>query len=235
MGRRPRALLFLLHLVSLLPLLASAAVSITVSPSTLSKSNRTITIQWSGITSPSKLDWLGIYSPPDSPDSQYIGYVFLSAVSPTWETGSGSASIPLVNLRFDYQFRVFRWTQDEVDPNRLDFDDNPLPGTRHRLAISDRVRFAGAAAPEQIHLSYADEVSSMRVLFITGDNSECFVKFGLDSERLDRTVKTEVRRYEISDMCDSPANSSYGWRDPGFIHDGLMTGLRSGKKYYYQV
>ncbi|KAL2484677.1 putative inactive purple acid phosphatase 2 [Abeliophyllum distichum] len=33
----------------------------------------------------------------------------------------------------------------------------------------------------------------------------------------------------------APANESIGWRDPGFIHDGIMVNLQKGKRYYYQV
>ncbi|PWA44332.1 putative inactive purple acid phosphatase 9 [Artemisia annua] len=41
------------------------------------------------------------------------------------------------------------------------------------------------------------------------------------------TVKRE-------DMCHAPANSSLGWRDPGFIHDGVMVDLEPGKRYFYE-
>ncbi|MCD9643253.1 hypothetical protein HAX54_030551 [Datura stramonium] len=41
--------------------------------------------------------------------------------------------------------------------------------------------------------------------------------------------------YEREDMCDTPANSSIGWRDKIHIHDVVMLNLEKGKKYYYQV
>lgn len=75
----------------------------------------------------------------------------------------------------------------------------------------------------------------MRVMFVTHDGKESFVKYGLDGDSMDRVVGTRVVRYEREDMCDSPANHSLGWRDPGFIHDGVITNLEAGKRYYYKV
>ncbi|KAJ4711444.1 Purple acid phosphatase [Melia azedarach] len=36
-------------------------------------------------------------------------------------------------------------------------------------------------------------------------------------------------------MCDKPANTSIGWRDPGWIFDVVMKGLKKGVRYYYKV
>ncbi|PKA64401.1 putative inactive purple acid phosphatase 2 [Apostasia shenzhenica] len=197
---------------------SAAAVSISVSPKTLIRSNRTVVIRWSGVPSPSSLDWVGIYSPPDSSDDHFIGYLFLNS-SPSWPSGSGELRIPLVNLRSNYAFRLFRWKPEEVNYRHHDHDHNPLPGTRHRLAQSEEVGFEHPAAPEQLHLSFTDRGDEMRVMFVTGYGKEEFVRYGLD-ETMDRIVGTKVTRYERKDMCDSPANSSLGWRDPGFIHSG---------------
>lgn len=94
--------------------------------------------------------------------------------------------------------------------------------------------FAGASAPDQVHLAFADREDEMRVMFVTGGAEEEFVKYGLEG-KMDSIVGTKVTRYEKKDMCDSPANSSSGWRDPGYIHDGVMTNLHQGRKYYYRV
>lgn len=75
----------------------------------------------------------------------------------------------------------------------------------------------------------------MRVMFVMGDGSAGRVRYGSEKGRLGAEAATEVKRYEIKDMCDYPANASIGWRDPGFIHDGVMKGLEKGKRYYYQV
>lgn len=52
---------------------------------------------------------------------------------------------------------------------------------------------------------------------------------------MNQTAGTEVNRYEQAHMCDYPVNHSIGWRDPDFIHDGVMKGLENGKRYYYKV
>ncbi|KAG5522446.1 hypothetical protein RHGRI_034582 [Rhododendron griersonianum] len=162
-------------LFSLLSLASPASISVT--PQTLSKSNDPITIRWSQVTSPSTLDWLGIYSPPNSSHDDFIGYLFLSA-SPAWRSGSGSLTIPLTNLRSDYQFRIFRWSDSEINPKRQDHDHNPLPGTKHLLAASGSVGFGTGRGPEQVHLAYTGSGGEMRVMFVTRDGEESFVRYG---------------------------------------------------------
>lgn len=214
--------------------LSSSQISISVTPKTLSKSGDLVTIQWSGIPSSNKLDWLGIYSPPNSLHDNFIGYIFLSS-TPEWESGSGSISIPLVNLRSGYQFRIFRWTEAEVIPDLVDHDHNPLPQTKHLLAESEEIGFEPGRGPEQVHLALTGREDEMRVMFVTPDGKESYVRYGLTRDGLGQVLKTRVVRYEREDLCDAPANSSIGWRDPGYIHDGVMLNLEKGKKYYYQV
>ncbi|EYU28840.1 hypothetical protein ABFS82_12G093900 [Erythranthe guttata] len=213
---------------------SSSEITVSVSSRSIPKSGDPITVKWSGIDSPSELDWLGIYSPANSTHQNFIGYIFLSS-SPEWQSGSGSVTIPLINLRSDYQFRVFHWTESEINPKKQDHDHNPIPGTKHLLARSETVRFEPGRGPEQVHLSSTGNDGEMRVMFVTHDGKESFVKYGLTRDKTGRVAGTRVSRYEREDMCDTPANSSIGWRDPGFIHDGVMVDLEDGKRYYYQV
>ncbi|KAG9138381.1 hypothetical protein Leryth_001573 [Lithospermum erythrorhizon] len=213
---------------------SSQEVSIFVNTITIQKSGDHISINWTGISSPSNLDWLGIYSPTNSSHDNFIGYIFLSSVS-GWESGSGRITLPLVNLRSEYQFRIFHWNESEVDMTKLDNDKNPLPGTKHLLAVSEDVGFVAGKGPEHVHLALTGRVKEMRVMFVTHNGEDHFVRYGLKKSRLDRVEGTRVSRYEREDLCDGPANASIGWRDPGFIHDGVMIHLKKGKRYYYQV
>lgn len=231
--QNPILISLFLFLVRILPVFP-AGVSISVTPKILAKSGDQVTVKWSGVESPSQLDWLGIYSPSSSSPKDFIGYFFLSS-SPGWESGSGSISMPLVNLRSEYQFRIFRWLESEINPKHQDHDHNPLPGTKHLLAESEKIGFETGRGPEQIHLAYTGQVDEMRVMFVTPDGKESFVRYGLYGDKMDQVVRTRVLRYEREDMCDSPANSSVGWRDPGYVHDGVMKKLKQGKRYFYQV
>uniref|UniRef100_A0A7N0TRJ3 Purple acid phosphatase n=1 Tax=Kalanchoe fedtschenkoi TaxID=63787 RepID=A0A7N0TRJ3_KALFE len=211
-----------------------ATPGISVSPKVLQKSGDSVHVEWSGVESPSHLDWLGIYSPSDSQHDHFIGYIFLNS-SPAWPSGSGRVSFPLVNLRSDYAFRIFRWTDSEVDYTRLDSDHNPLPGTKHLLAESGRVGFEPGRGPEQVHLGFTEREDEMRVMFVTGDGSESFVRFGRKEEEMGFVTRTAVARYVQEDLCHAPANDTVGWRDAGYVHDGVMKRLRKGKRYFYKV
>ncbi|KMZ75028.1 hypothetical protein ZOSMA_11G00490 [Zostera marina] len=90
--------------------------------------------------------------------------------------------------------------------------------------------------PEQVHLALTERENEMRVMWITGNKDECFVEYGRRKEgKLEERIKAVLARYEISHMCDKPANTSIGWRDPGWVHDAAMTGLKRGTRYYYRV
>ncbi|PWA70486.1 purple acid phosphatases superfamily protein [Artemisia annua] len=216
-----------------------SSISATQISVTKSKNNsNSVSIAWSQVDSPSKLDWLGIYSPPTSSLRNYIGYVYLNT-SPGWESGSGRVDLPLVNLRSGYKFRVFRWSESEIIPTRMDHDHNPLPQPKHLLAESEEIKVGSGHGSghgvDQVHLALTGRVGEMRVMFVSGDGRERFVRYGLDSGRMGRVVGSRVGRYEREDMCHAPANSSLGWRDPGFIHDGVMVDLEPGKRYFYEV
>ncbi|KAM7269258.1 hypothetical protein ACFE04_024755 [Oxalis oulophora] len=216
---------------------SSIKPTLTVTPNSLTKSTDRVQIQWTGISSPSNLDWLGIYSPPSSRNDHFIGYKFLSQSSPsTWQSGYGSFSLPLTNLRSNYSFRIFHWNQSEINPKKHDHDHNPLPATTHLLAKSEEVGFGSGMTnvPEQIHLAYTERDDEMRVMFVCGDDGERFVRYGVNGNNDDVAVAS-VDRYEQSMMCDAPANHSLGWRDPGWIFDALMINLKPGVKYFYQV
>uniref|UniRef100_A0A2P2KS00 Purple acid phosphatase n=1 Tax=Rhizophora mucronata TaxID=61149 RepID=A0A2P2KS00_RHIMU len=226
-------LVFLFVFFRLCPISLSK-VTISVTPTTVARSGDTVTVSWSNVDSPSELDWLGIYSPPDSRNDHFIGYKFLSS-SPTWKSGSGSISLPIINLRSNYSFRIFRWTRDEINPKKHDHDHNPLPGTAHMLGESEGVGFGSGYGSEQIHLAYTDSEDEMRVMFIVGDKEGRKVSWGQRDGAWSHVAVARVVRYEREDMCDSPANTSIGWRDPGWIHDAVMTNLKKGVRYFYKV
>lgn len=122
-----------------------------------------------------------------------------------------------------------------MNATRFDNDHNPLPGTGHLLVESDEIGFQLGRGPEQVHLALTGRVHEVRVMFVTHDGKNNTVRYGLTQKNLDRVVGTEVLRYEREDMCHAPANDSVGWRDPGYIHDGVITNLKNGKRYYYQA
>lgn len=84
-------------------------------------------------------------------------------------------------------------------------------------------------------MAYTESLSEMRVMFVAGDGDKRYVRYGERiGEWLDLVV-ARVARYEREHMCDSPANTSLGWRDPGWVFDAVMKNLKGGLRYYYQV
>ena len=142
--------------------------------------------------------------------------------------GSPTRGRPTSSASFDKEYSY----------HHVDHDGNPLHHGRHRVLHSGEVSFAGSATrPEQVHLTFADRADEMRVMFVCADAGKRAVRYGLEKEEEKgwTEVGTEVRTYEQKHMCDAPANDSVGWRDPGFVFDGLMNGLEPGRRYFYKV
>ncbi|GLJ18825.1 hypothetical protein SUGI_0336310 [Cryptomeria japonica] len=210
-------------------------VTLEAFPRILNASGDNVTLHWEGISSPLDLDWVGIYSPPNSADDHFIGYIFLSSC-PNWKKGSCSINLPLINLRSPYEFKIFHWDKSQItNTTPVDSDHNPLPSTANLLAKSQVVTFQNLNHPAQVHLAFTSNEDEMRVMFITKDDFKSYVKYGLEEEGLDEMAEALSITYKQSDMCDAPANTTLGWRDPGYIHDAVMQGLEPGRRYFYQV
>ena len=139
-----------------------------------------------------------------------------------------------VNMRAAYQFRLFRGFPATTD-TPLDEDMKPIPSTKMRLAVSPVVEFHNYNEPTQVHLSLTSDPSEMSVLFVTKDLVDSVVEFGRAIDNLDSIAVATVTTYQLKHMCDAPANTSVGWRDPGHIHSAVMTELEPGVRYFYKV
>ncbi|CAM6039804.1 unnamed protein product [Sphagnum compactum] len=210
------------------------ALQFEVLPAKLNSSGDSVTISWDGIKSPSHYNWIGVYNPPESSDEYFIGYIMLNESSAEWASGKGSFTLQLVNIRAPYEFRLFEGTTHASNKIK-DFEGNILPSIEKRWAVSTKVEFANYNEPMHVHLALTSNADEMRVMFVTKDEIPSFVKYGQDKTQLHLTTDQATSlTYYVTDMCDHPANSSY-WRDPGFIHNAVLKGLDSGKRYFYQV
>lgn len=228
-------LVFLLIIILIKESWGANAASLDVSPGSILKSGDTVTVSWAGVAAPSELDFLAIYTPPDSDHENYIGWIALAS-SPGWDSGSGSVDIPLVNMRTPYQFRLFSGQEINVSESTpVDEDGDPLPSTDTFLASSVSIQFANYNEPTQIHLALTSDPKEMRVMFVTRDAIQAVVKYGKESSRLNSVSIASAETYHQMHMCDAPANTLRGWRDPGIIHDAVMEELAPGKRHFYQV
>eukprot|EP01102_Stenamoeba_stenopodia_P018701 TRINITY_DN690_c0_g1_i1.p1 TRINITY_DN690_c0_g1~~TRINITY_DN690_c0_g1_i1.p1 ORF type:complete len:567 (+),score=113.94 TRINITY_DN690_c0_g1_i1:106-1806(+) len=187
---------------------------VVASPSVLPTSLTNITISWSGIESPSDLDFLAIYSPSNA--SNYIGYHMLNE-SLSWMEGNGSITVSLVNMRKDYGFAVWGNQGKEV------------------IAVSNAVSFENINEPLQGHLALTNDPTQVIVMWVTAENETVpTVEFGTASGAYTNSATGISYTYTIEQMCTAPANTTEGWQDPGFIHEVLITGLSTSTMYYYR-
>jgi hypothetical protein len=68
-----------------------------------------VTLSWSGITQPTRLDWIGGYVPL-TPDWAYLAFLYTSSCSATSGSGalaSGSCTVTMPTKPGTYEFRLF--------------------------------------------------------------------------------------------------------------------------------
>jgi chitobiase/beta-hexosaminidase-like protein/uncharacterized protein DUF6298/collagenase-like protein with putative collagen-binding domain len=82
--------------------------NLTATPTTVS-AGQTITVSWSGLTTTSITDWIGLYAPGSS-DTEIIDWIYVSCTrSPGVERSSGSCfyTVPSTLAAGNYEFRIF--------------------------------------------------------------------------------------------------------------------------------
>jgi len=197
----------------------SSGASLTASPSVLNSSGDNITISWSDLENPTVNDFIAIFSPSSS--SNYREYIYLGGKRTTYTIPvpplpKGSLIFPLVNRRADYIFKLVGENGTSV------------------VATSNRVTFKSIDEPIHGHLALDENANEMRVMWTSNSGKTPVVKYGTASGKLDNVVYGSSYTYNISEMCDKPANTSGAWIDPGYINDAVIPNLKPGTRYYYQ-
>ncbi|EGG23403.1 hypothetical protein DFA_05535 [Cavenderia fasciculata] len=199
---------------------------ITASPTVLSTTGDFVELKWTGMTSPTPYDIIAIYYPPESNPLTPIGFLMMSNAT-SWKQGYGSVSVPLVNVRSEYVFRV--WTPGNSTGSMK------IKGLNFTtVATSNQVTFENLNEPSKAYLSLTNITSEMRLMFVSGTNDTPVAYYGTDPSNLDHVAYGTTVTYSITQMCAAPANDTDYFRDPGYIHDIVMAGLNPASQYFYQ-
>lgn len=194
-------------------------------PPILTPQNRSVTLSWSGITTPTAADFIAIYTPAEESSVQeFIGILNLTQSS-TWTQGFGEITVPyLVNMRSDYGFWLW------LCSNTSDCATYISP-----VVSSNTVVFDNPLAPTQGHLALTSDPSAVRLMWVSGDNTSTpTVQYGYTQVSLQYNATGNTTTYTKNLMCDSPANTTTFFKDPGFIHDAVMTDLQPSTQYFYK-
>jgi len=203
-----------------------------------------LTLQWAGIADAHPLDYIAIFAP--STATRVMGWRNVTD-SPSWQTGSGSISLPLVNMRTDYRFAYVSGTQSSKWGELLDLLDNTNTASRERapnawqdlpiIATSNNVTFESADEPLQGHIAYPNDPTQMRVQWTSSTFDEAApptVRYGTDPNHLESSATGGSDTYTVNDVCGEIAGSATAWMAPGQLNDVLLTGLAPATQYFYQ-
>jgi len=191
-------------------------VSLVVSPTMLSASGSPLSVTWN-LDRSTQDGWMGVYSPADADDSEYLDYVFEHLLP------EGSFVFTLVNTRSDYEVRLFR--------------------RQVCVATSDTITFElGKREPTNGHLQVAGRWpgdTGMRVQWTSGIALPTpSVQWGFAADTLDRiaTANGSSTTYTNEDMCglDATIACPTRWYHPGFFHDVLLDDLPGNTDIFYR-
>ncbi|KAK3740335.1 hypothetical protein QZH41_009414, partial [Actinostola sp. cb2023] len=177
-----------------------------------------VEVSWQSNTNSSKTDFIALYCPPEDKHSDYLDYLFLNETISTFISGKGRFKVNLFNMRVDCELRYFHSDGHHA----------------YLGARSNVVRFKGGAVePLQGHLALTGKPSEMRVMWTSGTDSMPVVLYGINQTSLTFKSRGNSSTYNTQDMCGKPA-SGIGFKDPGYVHDVLLTGLKPGVRYFFQ-
>lgn len=190
-------------------------VLVDVSPEIVARSWDIVRISWDAVTMAG--DWVGVYSPPSSPNSKWLDYYHIGNKS---EVYSGMHT-RLLNMREAYELRYFRGGLC--------------------IGNSSPVRFAyGEFEPVGGHLQLAhrrEEDTAVRIIWQSGLNyPKPIVEWGYSSGQLAYHAFGTSATYTAGDMCGAPANITdpQRYRDVGFFHSALIDDLPPDAEVFYR-
>lgn len=197
-------------------------ITVTVTPDRV-KNGDFVTVSWSGVTSPSDGDWIGVYSPSTTNMLKHfpIKFQFCNHSVTHPATGAGSLGFQLLNLRADY---VMSFMRGGIK-------------TPVVAAVSNTVTFAEYSLPFQVHLALTKDTRFMKVMWNTLEYSTPQAYYYLansDSDAAFSTAVATTKTYTVDDLCGEPATTA-GWRSPGSLHSAMLGPLEPGAVYQYKV
>lgn len=182
-------------------------------------------ISWSGVANATAKDYIIASCGPVKSLSDYIDALpaYANSSDPAIAAGAGSVQTPPAPfLRCDFVF-----TYISAGPN----------GEMIALANVTVPSIEGPNVPKQGHIAFTSNYDEMMVSYTSGSNENApSVRYGLSSGNYEWIATGDSRTYQASDMCDNFANvtSQQFFRNPGWMHRVLLTGLSLDTMYFYQ-
>ncbi|XP_058961900.2 uncharacterized protein [Pocillopora verrucosa] len=191
----------------------STGAILEVNPS-LVENSATVNVSWSGIQMPNSPDIIAFYCPEEDHPDHYLDLFYVTD-SPSYVFGYGWRQVTVHNMRTSCEFRYYQEKQIQV-------------------ATSNVLEFKGGKnAPLQGHLALTGDPTQMRVMWVSGTDETPVVYYGKDPSLLKFRATGTSKTYQRSDMCGPPASLWICFRNPGYIHDVLLTGLTPSIQYFY--
>eukprot|EP01083_Nonionella_stella_P235024 826877_1 len=172
-----------------------------------------IEVYWYNFTDSTTNDWIGIYSPINSSDDEYIDHFGTDGPA------NGGWKFTVWNMRTNYQMRYFHYD-----------------GKNYILAATSNIVTVNPQQPLQGHISLTENSpSEMRIKWVSAKVANPQVKIGIISSKYTDIITADSYTYNTTSMCQSDAGTigPLYFRDPGFIYDAIVTNLKPNSKYYY--
>jgi len=201
----------------------STNYSITVSPNTDLVDGSWVSVSYS-TPSPLSTDLVLAYSPLPVNLSEFapIEYFFPSEIDPSYlQTGLGSLPARLVNMRQPYTFVLA--TGGLANPVAVAIS-TPVTFSNYNQPKAPRIAMTGVTTEMRISWSSSSIMNPSITIGISKDNSEMYQSL----------PATSSITWAATDMCGPPA-TTFGYREPGYVHSVVVTDLTPGLSYTYSV
>lgn len=198
---------------------------------------QTVRVTWTGVPTPTDADWIGVYCPiADSTEPTKALTFTLANDSETWRSGAGFVEFNLVNMRENYRFIYWRGQTPYYTIRYEEIEFDFLPGRAIQFGSVD-LKVIGVY-PQQVHIALTSDPSQIRVMWTSSSEKTPVVIYYTDSNQMKKAIGTS-HTYTKEDMMPCVQNGTSRairlFRDPGQLHEVVLTDLLPNTKYYYRV